>query len=96
MLKKKKKKTKTDKSQGYAPNAKSINRHLMQLYCNWSGYDSIIFHMFLFAKTLQINANSNAFLFYAMPILLSFYHALCDITWDLHYGLPSASPRGGR
>ena len=35
-------------------------------------------------------------LFYAMTILLSFYQALCHITRDLHYGLPSVSPKGGR
>ena len=52
--------------------------------------------MLLFAKMLQINANSNAFLFYAMAILLLFYQALCHIGRGLHYGLPSASPRGGR
>ena len=52
--------------------------------------------MLLFAKMSQINANSNALLFYATPILLSYYHALCDITRDLRYDSWCASPRGGR
>ena len=81
----------------FTPSNVTINKNLTQLY-NMVTYNGIIFHMFLFAKQkkLQINANSNALLFYAMAILLLFYQALCHITQDLQYGLPSVSPRGGR